>query len=132
MSSTLLLFLVQGTAWAQPCGPVPEALGVLNEVVGAFYLGSDGASAYCPDDLSKAVDLTEADRLAEAMDSSARALAAVQIGEAAQDLGVEYAQALANAAALLDALLGMLDPQSRIESFVMSDEVEKFKWDFIT
>lgn len=106
MKSSLLLFLLPGTAWAVPCGPVPAALEVLNEVVGAFYQGADGASAYCPDDLNTALDLEEADRLAKAMDSSARSLAATQIGEAADGLEGANTQALANAAALLDALLG--------------------------
>jgi hypothetical protein len=102
---SFLLFLVHGTAWADPCGSVPEALEVLNEVVGAFYQGADGASAYCPDDLSTALNLEEADRLATAMDSSARRLAANQIGAAAEGLASPNTQALANAAALLDALL---------------------------
>jgi hypothetical protein len=102
----LLLFLLPSTAWADPCGSVPEALEVLNEVVGAFYQGAEGASAYCPDDLSAGLNLEEADALAKAMDSSARSLAATQIGAAAQGLEGPNTQALANAAALLDALLG--------------------------
>ena len=58
---------------------------MLNEVVGAFYLGTDGATAYCPDDLREAVDLTEADRLAEVMDSAARTMAAEQIVDCLQE-----------------------------------------------
>jgi hypothetical protein len=120
MIRTLSLFLLPGVfspavfspavfsanvAWAQPCGAVPQALQALNDVVAAFYQGSDGAAAYCPDDLSSSINLTEADRLAKAMDSGARQLAAVQIAAAAEGLSQENLQALANASALLDALL---------------------------
>ena len=102
--SLLALALFPSIAYAQPCGPVPEVLGVLNDVVSSFYRGADGASAYCPDDLSSEINLEEADRIASAMDSSTRLLAANQIGEAGAELDDENLQALANAAALLDAL----------------------------
>ena len=104
MRCVLLAFFMGGTAFAEPCGSVPDALQVLNDVVASFYQGSDGASAYCPDDLRSAVDIEEADRIAAAMDTSARQQAATQIGEAVQGLGTDNLQALANAAVLLDAL----------------------------
>jgi hypothetical protein len=102
--SLLPLLLIPSVVSAEPCEPVPEVLSVLNDVVASFYRGAEGASAYCPDDLRSAVNIEEADRIATAMDSTTRQLAAKQIGEAAMGLDGENLQAMANAAVLLDAL----------------------------
>jgi hypothetical protein len=101
-----LFLLLSGAARAQECGSVPDALTDLNDVVGAFYTGAEGVAAYCPDDLSTALDLNAADQIAAGMNTEGRAQASEQIANAAKALGTGQDQALANAAALLDALYG--------------------------
>ncbi len=102
----LLLTTVMPTATAQDCDPIPEALGDLNAIVSLFLEETGGAADYCPEDLGQPIDLADADTRAAKLDAQERADAAEMLLESVAGLGGEHLQAVANAAGLLDALLG--------------------------
>ncbi len=106
MNLLLLSLLWSGPVSAQECDPVPEALEDLDAVVSSFYGNTDGASEYCPTDLTQPVDMEDADSRAGQMDAESRNQAAALLLEAVSGLGSEHVQSQANGAALLDALLG--------------------------
>ncbi len=100
------LLLLVGLASAQECHPVPEALGDFNAIVSLIYEETGGIRDYCPDDLSQPLDLADADARAAQFSASERSDAAELLLDAVQGLDRAHPQALANAAGLLDALLG--------------------------
>jgi len=102
----LAWILLTSMARAQDCGPVPATLLDLDSVFRSFFAGGDAADLYCPDDLQEEVDLEAADGIAAQMDAEGRQASAQRLLEAASDLGAGDVQASANAAALIDALMG--------------------------
>ena len=106
MIGPLILSLFSGPAVAQECEPVPSALSDLDAVVSSFFSETLGAEEYCPDDLNEPVNMDDADARASQLDADQRSEAAALLLAAASALGPEYTQGIANAAGLLDALLG--------------------------
>lgn len=102
---SLLIFLL-GPALAQECAPPPPALEDLNLIVSLIYSETGGAEDYCPDDLAAPLDLASADARAAQLSAQDRQDAAELLAEAVADVGLDHVQAVANTAALLDALLG--------------------------
>lgn len=102
---TALLLLI-GAALAQECAEPPPALGDLSSVIAMIHEETLGAEAYCPDDLGLPLDTADADARAAQMNGADRAAAAELLQEAVAGLGSDHVQAQANAAALIDALLG--------------------------
>ncbi len=99
------LFLTS-MAHAQDCGPIPDTLVDLDGVVRSFFEGGAAADLYCPDDLREEVNLEAADEIAAQMDADGRQASAQRLLEAASGLAADDVQANANAAALIDALMG--------------------------
>ena len=112
MSPFLLpLLLVAGTANAQdPCNPPATGLEDLAEIMSLLYGYTDEHSAnpgnFCPDDLGRPLNLADADARAAGLSEGDRNDAAELLADAASTTDEAHTQALANAAALLDALLG--------------------------
>jgi len=103
---TGLVLLLAGAALAQECDPPPEALGDLNAVISTIYDETSGVAEYCPEDLGRPLDMADADSRAAQLSADDRAAAAAMLVDAIGELGGEHTQATANAAGLIDALLG--------------------------
>jgi hypothetical protein len=111
--SLLTLLLVATGAQAQdPCNPPPTGLEDLASTFGLIYDYTEPTEApadpggFCPDDLGAPLDMADADARAARLDEGDREAAARLLGWAVSTTDRSHVQALANAAALLDALLG--------------------------
>ncbi len=128
-SLILTAWLVSTPAIAQECGVADGAIAELVEVV-ADSLSQTGVEIFCPDDLLVPIDLDQADELAQALTSEGRLEAAAALLEATLGIGPEHVQAVANAAALLDALLLAAldngdDPSAMIDALLaLAEEAE--------
>lgn len=111
MNALLLGLALAGPAHAQdPCNPPPIGLEDLSWIVSYFYEETrerpDDPSGFCPEDLSRPLDLDDADARAARLSQGDRDTAAEFIGWIASYTDPAHVQGLANAAALLDSLLG--------------------------
>ena len=100
----LTSWLVSAPVMAQECDVADAAIAQLVDVV-SDSLSRTGVDTFCPDDLLVPIDLEQADELAQALSPEGRLEAAIDLLAATTGIGAEHIQAVANAAALLDALL---------------------------
>jgi hypothetical protein len=107
-----LLFAVTGAQAQDPCNPPPVGLEDLASIFSLLYEYTDTEATpadpggFCPDDLGKPIDTADADARAKRLDEGDREAAVTLLSYTAAVTDPSHVQALANAAALLDSLLG--------------------------
>ncbi len=106
----LLLFWAPSGFAQDPCNPPATGLEDLATVFSMIYEETDHVAAdpggFCPDDLAQPLDMGELDARAAGLDAGDRQAAAELLRDTVATADPSHVQALANAAALLDALLG--------------------------
>ncbi len=112
MTPLLTLLLVSGVHAQDPCNPPASGLEDLASVFSLLYEYTDteevpsDPGGFCPDDLGRPLDMSDADARADRLDEGDRQAAAMLLAYSVATTDHSHVQALANAAALLDALLG--------------------------
>jgi hypothetical protein len=105
-----VLLAIPGVRAQDPCNPPPSGLEDLASLFGLIYDYTDEKAAdpghFCPDDLGRPLDLADADARADRLSQEDREAAAEFLASVISTTDKSHTQALANAAALLDALLG--------------------------
>jgi hypothetical protein len=110
----LPLLLAAGVHAQDPCNPPPTGLEDLASVFSLLYDYTNADTqdvpadpgGFCPDDLGRPIDMADADARADRLDQGDREAAAMLLAYSVATTDRGHVQALANAAALLDALLG--------------------------
>jgi hypothetical protein len=108
----LPLLLAAGAHAQDPCNPPPSGLEDLASIFSLLYDYTDveespaDPGGFCPDDLARPIDMDDADARADRLDEGDREAAARLLAYTVATTDRSHVQALANAAALLDALLG--------------------------
>lgn len=105
MMNLLAALLLAAPLHAEPCEPPTPGLEDLSWVIGLIY-DVGGGGNFCPKDLEKPLDMAQVDQAAAGLDKRDIVDAAMMVDEAVRAAQTNNSQALANAAALLDALLG--------------------------
>ena len=114
MNAVLLsVLLFASGAWAQdPCNPPASGLEDLASIFSLLYEYTDteetpaDPGGFCPDDLGRPIDMDDADARAARLDEGDREAAVMLLSYSVATTDHGHVQALANAAALLDSLLG--------------------------
>ncbi len=111
MLLSLLLAITSASA-QDPCNPPPSGLEDLATIFSLLYEYTDtevlpaDPGGFCPDDLGSPIDMADADARAARLDEGDRQAAVELLSMSAMLTDAHHVQALANGAALLDALLG--------------------------
>jgi hypothetical protein len=107
-----LLLAVTGAQAQDPCNPPPSGLEDLASIFSLLYEYTDieespaDPGGFCPDDLGRPIDMADADARAGRLDEGDREAATLLLSYTVATTDHGHVQALANAAALMDALLG--------------------------
>lgn len=107
-----LLLAVSGAQAQDPCNPPPVGLEDLASIFSLLYEYTDTEEApadpggFCPDDLARPIDTDDADARAKRLDEGDREAAVTLLAYTVAVTDSSHVQALANAAALMDSLLG--------------------------
>ncbi len=113
MNLLLPLLLAANVQAQDPCNPPAAGLEDLASIFSLLYEYTDDTTeapadpgGFCPDDLARPIDMDDADARADRLDEGDREAAAMLLAYSVATTDHSHVQALANAAALLDALLG--------------------------
>jgi hypothetical protein len=102
-----VLLMPQTVHASDPCNPPAADVEDLSILIGLIFEETTGSTGFCPDNLDVPMDTAEMDSRASQLAASERDAAAVELGHALALVDPSRVQALANGAALLDALLGV-------------------------